>query len=557
MNVQKLGIYIRVSTVSQAVKGESPQFQKKQGIERANKEGLNYLIFDDSGKSGSSDKVDDRPELLNMLNDIKDGLLTHIWVQDESRLSRNEFTMAAIKLTIKTHNIKLLIGVHNEVNLNDLSAKLQFDVIALMNAFTASLNAQKSRLNKRERVMRGGTSGSLAYGYKSVNKKMVINEDEALIIKQIFELSINGYSYQNIAKYLNINNIGQSKKWTAKHCGDILNNEIYIGNRKFGNEIFKSPIIINAEIFNNCHKGIKKRSLGTKARVKNAFIYNNFIQCGGCGELMRGHSRSRGRGENGNYKCLNKQCNIKGGLSIDVLHYLFPLLITKYYKSNTNTLDVTKGIAELKGNMSLKELDISELINKIEDLNNKKKRLGNIYLNDIISESDFKLKIKEIDKKINELERQIAQNQYVNLNDKTLNDFITSLNFEDKVKILNNEVSRLRWYNLQSNGYTKGLIILELKHNGFIGDFYKLPIFVEYQNIKKMKWELATSVNFDYSKNESIILNEDILFDENGLMVHPKPTDQNLVFSLGGKEVHLNESTQGFYFQSPTKNIIT
>ena len=71
------------------------------------------------------------------------------------------------------------------------------------------------------------------YGYDLVNGTLVINETEAQVVKEIFEMFLLGISKPNIAKYLNSHGIlpkHEKVPWSAVTVGYILRNERYIGD---------------------------------------------------------------------------------------------------------------------------------------------------------------------------------------------------------------------------------------------------------------------------------------------------------------------------------------
>lgn len=86
---QTLHIYIRVSTVAQAEQGTSLESQRELGKKKADELGFKWIMWDEGGKSSHHEDIADRPVLSQLFAAIKEGVVKHLWVYDQSRLSRN------------------------------------------------------------------------------------------------------------------------------------------------------------------------------------------------------------------------------------------------------------------------------------------------------------------------------------------------------------------------------------------------------------------------------------------------------------------------------------
>ena len=105
----KLHIYLRVSSRSQEVDGESLEFQKKLGIEKSNQLNMTPVIYNEGGKSSDSDDISDRPQLQNLLNKIEQGEIDNVWCFESSRMFRTETVKYIILSIIKKHKVKLYV----------------------------------------------------------------------------------------------------------------------------------------------------------------------------------------------------------------------------------------------------------------------------------------------------------------------------------------------------------------------------------------------------------------------------------------------------------------
>jgi site-specific DNA recombinase len=118
----KIGIYCRVSTEEQKLKGVSLDDQRKRGIEFCMNNGHEYEIFDDGGYSGEL-SIQDRPALNSLFEKIYLEEIEGIYIVDFDRFSRDEKDGFVIKKTL----------IDNNVFFNDILEpfKLNFQILNL------------------------------------------------------------------------------------------------------------------------------------------------------------------------------------------------------------------------------------------------------------------------------------------------------------------------------------------------------------------------------------------------------------------------------------------
>ena len=99
-------LYVRVSTRHQAEEGFSLDEQREALTALATERGWSFRLYVDAGISG--EKIDNRPGLLDLLNDAAHGEVDVVAVVDESRLARDELTAAIIRDRLKRAGITLV-----------------------------------------------------------------------------------------------------------------------------------------------------------------------------------------------------------------------------------------------------------------------------------------------------------------------------------------------------------------------------------------------------------------------------------------------------------------
>ncbi len=200
-----LGIYKRVSTDEQSLTGISLNNQEVRGKELAYKLGYDFKVYADEGVSGSL-SIDKRPGLKSLIDDIADKKIDAIFVLDLDRLSRGDIIQITIIKNILKENKVKLYDVNNEINLNDINQEFLTDIRSLINNYETKKTSQRIKSVLTQNIVEGKVGGGplLPFGYKKGEHNiLVVNEDEAEVVKLIFKLSLEGMGTKVIANYLN------------------------------------------------------------------------------------------------------------------------------------------------------------------------------------------------------------------------------------------------------------------------------------------------------------------------------------------------------------------
>ena len=173
-----LHIYTRVSTLAQADKGTSLDSQLDLGIKRADALGFGYEHWNEGGKSSHHEEISQRPVLFDLYRAIKSGLVKHLWIYDQSRLTRNDHVASLFRYECDKQGVT----VYQKDGQFDLSVpqdKFQKQLLDAVAEFDNAMRADRTRLGKLHRVRSGHWHGGPPpFGYKLENKKLAINEEE-------------------------------------------------------------------------------------------------------------------------------------------------------------------------------------------------------------------------------------------------------------------------------------------------------------------------------------------------------------------------------------------
>ena len=304
-------IYARYSSDRQ--REESIEGQIRECKAYAKKNGITVIrVYCDRAMTGKTDK---RPEFQAMIKDAKKQDFDYVLVYKLNRFARSRYDSARYKNVLKQHGIRVISAMENIAE--DSSGILLESVIeGLAEYYSAEL---------AENVLRGMTENALEckwpggivpLGFKlNKDKHLVIDDDKAFIVREIFQSIIDGKRTSTIIDELNARHLktAAGKSFRKNSLEKILKNERYTGTFVW-KDIRKEnaiPAIITNDMFNAVQKILKNRKK-TRSRVcSDNYLISGRLFCGLCHEKMIGMS---GRSVTGlpyyYYACSNRRNRI-------------------------------------------------------------------------------------------------------------------------------------------------------------------------------------------------------------------------------------------------------
>lgn len=280
-NNYKVGIYLRLSRDDKKM-GESQSISNQRKLLLDYIKDNNLEFVDEYVDDGVSGTTFNRLGFNRMIHDCECRKINMIITKDTSRLGRDHIDFGYyVERYFPEHNIRYVAVNDNIDTFNNNSGN---DMLVFKSAFNDMYvkdisNKLKSSLYTKKR--NGEFIGAYApYGYKkslSDKHKLIINDEEADIVKRIFHMFIKGYSINKIKETLtgeHIKTPSVSKKmnisrenyhygvWSSRTINDILKNELYIGNlvqckQKKVNYKCKKRIRNNKDNYIICQNAVK------------------------------------------------------------------------------------------------------------------------------------------------------------------------------------------------------------------------------------------------------------------------------------------------------------
>lgn len=334
--IKRVAAYCRVSTDNeeQLLSYESQIKYYKQKIE-ANPEWILTNIYADRGIGGMTDN---RRAFQDMIESALEGNMDIIITKSISRFARN--TLDTLKYVRKLKEAGVAVIFEKE-NINTLVDGEYFLVIlsSIAQQESESLSSNVT-MGLKMKMKRGDYPFRKCYGYKYDvhSKEISIDEAEAKVVKEIFQLYLKGLGTHKIAKRMteagHLTPTG-NQRWDKSTIHNILRNEKYKGDillqKTFTYNVIerrrKKNIgqkekyyikdnhlpIIDADTWNQVQEAMKGR---TKEAIRNAYpiyVFTRKIQCDFCGtnyirKIVRGQVwwGCYKKFEQGKNSCLNK-----------------------------------------------------------------------------------------------------------------------------------------------------------------------------------------------------------------------------------------------------------
>ena len=226
-------IYARVSTEEQATDGYSIKAQKDLLSNYAEKNNLTIIDdYIDEGKSGKS--IAGRPQMIRLLDDAKQGKFEAVIVYKLDRLARKTRDSLEIVETLGNHGVQL-ISLSENIDTTTPHGKMLYTVLSSVAEMERDQIVGRVKMGMTQRAKEGKWNGGQCFGYDVKDKKLVINEDEAKIVKEIFDYADQGFGYKKMVGILN------RKGYTTKRRHEfsigtlkgILDNPVYTGKIRF------------------------------------------------------------------------------------------------------------------------------------------------------------------------------------------------------------------------------------------------------------------------------------------------------------------------------------
>lgn len=227
----RVAAYCRVSTDSDA-QLESLETQKTHYENYINsRDDWEFAgLYFDEGITGT--KADKRPKLMRLIEDCKAKKVDFVITKSISRFSRNTTDCLDIVRTLLNLNIPVYFEKEN-INTGSMESELFLSILSSMAEGESTSISENNKWGIKKRFENGTYKlGYVPYGYRWENGEIIVDPEQAVIVKRIFSELLAGKGTDAIAKSLNAENVPTKKggRWTSTSIRGILANEKYTGD---------------------------------------------------------------------------------------------------------------------------------------------------------------------------------------------------------------------------------------------------------------------------------------------------------------------------------------
>ena len=406
-------------------------FCKKEGYEN-----IVDIILDDNVSGTNFKRLD------GICEKAKTGEVDVVVFKDASRLGRNQIESLKFIDTLERNNVEIVF--ESEKYNEDF-----FPLLAWFNEQRAKEDSKKIRRVFKHKMETGELIIKPVYGYEKIDGKLIIIEEEAVIIREVFNLFLEGKGTYQIATILNYkgvltpsqrrnqnNNLPICYAWNRQHIYRILADETYTGNMVYSKReitsfknkknIYKDKAdwiiikdhhepIIDKDIFNEAQL-LKRKLSFERNKSKSPKLFTGLLVCGRCGSNLVQRVRKNRKDA---YICAknHKEGAIKdeireyyGCLSHHITEEDLLQCVHDYFKQNISH-DIIKNPKIHREKQSTDQL--LSLKKQVEfNITKTEKIIEQIYddkLNGNINQDLFTKKSKEYNDKINDLKNQLNE----------------------------------------------------------------------------------------------------------------------------------------------------
>ena len=399
----------------------------------------------DEGISGT--QVKKREEFLRMIHDAKRHKFDLILTKEISRFSRN--TLDSIKYTQELLSNGVGVYFLND-NINTIlpDSELRLTMMSSIAQDEVRRLSERVSFGMKRSIDNGVVLGcSNIYGYVKAKGKLVIDEEQAEMIKIIFDRYANTTDgLSKVSRYLYsigyksrtgkridttiLTRIIENPKYKGYYCGHKskvldyrtkqkkrLNESDWIIYKDYNNV----PPIVSEELWERANTKLRERQDSftnrsvNKAVFQNRYTYSGKIYCG-CHNLTYHRSSAGKRKNNPVWECqIYRKESLKGCSNPRVfeleLDKVFKNMFNKLFKKRNNIFDEVLNECKNYLEMNNDKNEIKTLESKLLLFNSKKDKLLELVVEEYLSKEDYKKQVDLINEEINDYQFKIDELQ--------------------------------------------------------------------------------------------------------------------------------------------------
>ncbi|MDW8283118.1 MAG: recombinase family protein [Myxococcales bacterium] len=401
--------------------------------------------YDDGGFSGATTQ---RPALERLLADIDAGKIDAVVVYKVDRLSRSLLDFAKMMEKFEKKQVAF-VSVTQQFNTGNSMGRLVLNLLLSFAQFECEMIAERTRDKMSAARRKGkwvGGRPTLGYDVDPNGRRLVVNEREAAIVREAFELYLQEKSLLQVVDILNGRGQGM-KSWTTKGTTRkggkwdkgglrrMLTNVIYIGKVNYKDEVYQGEHapIVDGRTFEKVQEllanAVPSRDRASVTRNKEGFLLRGLIRCDHCQSVMTSSfARSHGKTYR-YYKCTStnrrgaEACKVRSLPADEFERYIVDRI--REMSRNPKLVRSTAERVQKDRETAIPALDKekADLVDELERCRKEAKRILAALANEEGGDGRFVTeRLAELDARAGDVERRITEitEQVVNIQRATI-----------------------------------------------------------------------------------------------------------------------------------------
>jgi DNA invertase Pin-like site-specific DNA recombinase len=241
------------------------------------------LVRDQYNDGGISGGTLERPGLKQLLADVEDGLVDVVVVYKIDRLSRSLMDFSKL-VEVFDRNGVTFVSVTQSFNTTTSMGRLTLNILLSFAQFEREVTAERIRDKVKASRMKGmWMGGYVPLGYDVVDRKLVVNEQEAAKVRMVFERFVGVGSATILARELRSDGF-RSKQGALIDKGylyRLLNNRVYSGEAVHKGEAYagEHEAIIDTRLWEQVHDimGESPRKRANNSRTQTSALLKGLL----------------------------------------------------------------------------------------------------------------------------------------------------------------------------------------------------------------------------------------------------------------------------------------
>ena len=398
----------------------------------------------DEGLSGISTKK--RENFNRMIDDAATDKFDLVITKEISRFARN--TLDSIQYTRQLLSYGVGVFFQNDnINTFDEDSELRLSIMSSIAQDELRKLSSRVKFGHQQAIKSSVVLGnSRIFGYTKADGRLVIDETEATMVRELFELYATGeYSMKQIEKifwdkgyrnhsgnkiaHTTMSNMISNPKYKGYYVGNKVKVvDMFTKKQKFLPPeewvMFKDetgeivPAIVSEELWVKANVILKRRSQDVKARqgiCNHANLLTGKLWCTQCGQpYYRRESKDKSGNKNSKWLCSGKikngadSCKSFAIYEEEIKPILFEVFQDTKADADAMVEEYVKMYTELTQNGKISE-KISQQQKIVDFANRKKNKLLQLVAEDSITSADFKQMTADCNKEIQDAESEIAE----------------------------------------------------------------------------------------------------------------------------------------------------